>query len=64
MRSTAGRWATVVACEPCLVAAFPSDLLWDLMKAKPRIMAVVLKRLAKTVREVSPSVLALLGHAG
>jgi CRP-like cAMP-binding protein len=58
------RWATVVACEPCLVVAFPSDLLWDLMRAKPKIMTVMLKRLARTVRELSPSVLAMLGHAG
>ncbi|NJO34383.1 MAG: cyclic nucleotide-binding domain-containing protein [Rhodospirillales bacterium] len=58
------RWATVVACEPCLVAAFPADLLWNIMKTKPKIMAVMLKRLAKTVREISPSLVAFLSHAG
>jgi CRP-like cAMP-binding protein len=58
------RWATAVACEPCVVAAFPSDLLWDLMKARPKIMAVLLKRLATTVREISPSIIALLSHSG
>jgi CRP-like cAMP-binding protein len=57
------RWATAVACEPCLVVAFPADLLWDLMKSRPKIMATMLRRLARTVREISPSVLAFLSHA-
>jgi CRP-like cAMP-binding protein len=56
------RWATAVTCESCLVVVFPPDLLWDLMKSRPRIMATMLRRLAKTVREISPSALAFLYH--
>jgi hypothetical protein len=40
----------------------PADLLWDLMKSSPKIVAMMLKRLAKTVREISPSALAFLYH--
>lgn len=56
------RWATVVACDHCLVASIPSDLLWNLMDARPKIMKFLLKRLAKTVRDISISTILLLAQ--
>ena len=57
------RWATVVACDHCLVASVPSDLLWNLMDARPKIMKLLLKRLAKTVRDISISTAILLAQS-
>lgn len=54
------RWATVVACDHCLVASMPSDLLWNLMDARPKIMKLLLKRLARTIRDISVSTAILL----
>ena len=53
------RWATVVARDYCLVAEMPSDLLWGIIEARPRVTAELLKKLVKSLRDVSPGIIAL-----
>jgi CRP-like cAMP-binding protein len=53
----------VVACDHCLVASMPSDLLWNLMDARPKIMKLLLKRLARTIRDISVSTAILLAQS-